>query len=167
MEQRQIKVTAQRIYPLCLLSWVILRQIKFFIVSAFLTLRVVYYISMRRFHRQNVSNTIWWVKFAPEWSSNLSLSSSQFKFFLIFAFFPVFWFDFYVNLRWCTRDTRATFFRGCLPGLMLHWLTTVFKELNIPRYLQVFLKDFDLSLSHTPEAKLPNLRTNYLNWLRV
>lgn len=59
LEQRQIKVTAQRIYPLCLLSWVILRQIKFFIVSAFLTLRVVYYISMRRFHRQNVSNTIW------------------------------------------------------------------------------------------------------------
>ena len=105
---------------------------------------------MRRFHRQNVSNTIWWVKFAPEWSSNLSLSSSQFKFFLIFAFFPVFWFDFYVNLRWCTRDTRApTFFRGCLPGLMLHWFTTVFKEVNIPRYLQVFLKDLPLSITHS------------------
>ena len=160
MEQRQIKVTVQRIYPLCLLSWVILRQIKFFIVSAFLTLRVVYYISMRRFHRQNVSNT----------NTKPFIKFKSIQVFPYFCFFPrpVFWFDFYVNLRWCTRDTRApTFFWGCLPGLMLHWFTTVFKEVNIPRYLQVFLKDFDLSLSHTPEAKLPNLRTNYLNWLRV
>lgn len=123
---------------------------------------MVYYIGMRRFHIQNVSYNIWWVKFTPEWSS------SQFKVSLIFAFFPVFWFDFYVKIKWCKRDTRAsTFFPGCLPGLMLCWFTPVFKEVNMPRYLQVLLKDFDLSQSHTPETKLPNLRTNHLNWLRV
>ena len=111
-----------------------------------------------------VSQVCPWVKFKP------FIKFKSIQVFPYFCFFPrpVFWFDFYINLRWCTRDTRApSFFRGCLPGLMLHWFTTVFKEVNIPRYLQVFLKDFDLSLSHTPEAKLLNLRTNYLNWLRV